>query len=55
MMQERKAGTRQIALAMVGMLMLVAGLTLAGLPGESAAKVCQLQLSGPLAGDCAQR
>lgn len=55
MMQERKAGTRQIALAMVGVLMLAAGLMLAGLPGESAAKTCQLQLSGPLAGACALR
>lgn len=55
MLQERKAGTRQMALALLGGLVLVAGLMLAGMPGEGVAKVCQLQLAGPLAGSCAAR
>ena len=56
-MQGRKAQERAmpLAIAMIGGLVLVAGLLLAGMPGESAAKVCQLQLSGPLAGSCAER
>lgn len=53
MLQKRKTGTRQVALVLLGGMMLVAGLMLAGLPGES--RVCQLQLSGPLAGACAAR
>ncbi len=53
MLQRRRAGARQMAVAMLGGLMLVTGLLLAGLPGES--RVCQLQLSGPLAGACAAR
>ena len=53
MLQERRAGARQMAVAMLGALVLVAGLMLAGMPGEN--RVCQLQLSGPLAGGCAAR
>lgn len=53
MLQERKTGTRQVALVLLGGMMLVAGLMLAGMPGES--RVCRLQLSGPLAGACAAR
>jgi len=55
MLQRRKSGARQMALALFGGLVLVAGLMLAGMPGEGVAKVCQLQLSGPLAGTCAPR
>ena len=45
----------RLAIGMMGALVVTVAVMLSSLPGESAAKTCRMQISGPLAGTCAGR
>ncbi|WP_149140397.1 hypothetical protein [Gemmobacter caeruleus] len=45
----------RFALGMTGALCLLVGLILSSMPGASEARVCRMQIGGPLAGTCAAR
>ena len=55
----QRRGAMRLAAGMMVALVVTAGAMLATIPGESAAQsrggVCQMQMSGPLAGTCLRR